>query len=50
MDRRLLVAGIDETEIHVGHDVQDRQDVIAGNGEDILYASNCRALPMRCYQ
>ena len=37
VDRGLLVSGIDEAEIHVGHDVQYRQDVIAGNRENIAH-------------
>ena len=38
MDRCLLVTRIDDAEILVGHDVQERQDMIARQREDISHA------------
>ena len=38
MHRRLLVAGVDEAEILIGHHVQHRQHVVAGQGKDVIDA------------
>ena len=42
--RALLVAGVDEPEAHVVHDVEQRQDVVAGEGEHGVDARS----PKRC--
>ena len=44
MHRRLLVAGIDESEIVVGHDVQHRQHVVARQGKDVIDALQLQGL------
>ncbi len=38
VDGGLLVTSIDDAEVLVGHHVQERQDMIAGQAEDILYS------------
>jgi hypothetical protein len=35
MDCRLLMAGIDDTEVLIRHNVQRRQDMIASQGKNI---------------
>jgi hypothetical protein len=34
----LLVARIDDAEVLIRHDIQDRQDMIAGQAKDIFHA------------
>ena len=38
VDGGLLVPGVDELEALVGQDVHRRQDVVAGQGEDLFHA------------
>jgi len=47
MDRRLLVAGVDQAEVLVCDRIQQRQDVITGQGEDVFTPSSFSALQMR---
>jgi hypothetical protein len=38
MDGGLLMPGVEDAEVLIRHHVQDRQDVIAGEGEDVFHA------------